>query len=94
MINETEKKDLASRLKKIEGQIRGIFKMVDDRRYCIDILSQTRAAAAAIAKVENIIMKSHLETCVTESMRSDNREDRENKIEEIMDMLSKFRKIG
>lgn len=94
MMNEDEKKSVASRLKKIEGQIRGINNMVESDRYCIDILSQTRAVVAAIRKVEDLILFQHLNTCVVDSMRSDNKEDKDKKINEIMDLLSRYRKNG
>ncbi len=94
MIDEDHKKDVTTRLKKIEGQIRGIYKMVDENRYCIDILSQTRAVVAAIRKVEDIIMFQHLHSCVVDSMRSDNEADKNKKIDEIMELLSKHRKNG
>jgi len=93
-MNEDEKKSVVSRLKKIEGQIRGINKMVESERYCIDILSQTRAVVAAIRKVEDLILFQHLNTCVADSMRSDNKEDKDKKINEIMDLLSRYRKNG
>ncbi|MCF7944031.1 MAG: metal-sensitive transcriptional regulator [Spirochaetia bacterium] len=93
-MNEKQKDDAKKRLNKIDGQIRGIQKMIDNDRYCIDILSQTRAVVAAIRKVEDLIMHQHLNTCVISSMRSDNKEDQEEKIEEIMDVLSKFRRLG
>ncbi len=94
MIDEDNKKDVTTRLKKIEGQIRGIHKMVDENRYCIDILSQTRAVVAAIRKVEDLIMFQHLHSCVVDSMRSDNEADKNKKIDEIMELLSKHRKNG
>ncbi len=93
-MNEDEKKSVVTRLKKIEGQIRGINKMVESERYCIDILSQTRAVVAAIRKVEDFILFQHLNTCVADSMRSDNKEDKDKKIDEIMDLLSRYRKNG
>ncbi len=94
MIDEDHKKDVTTRLKKIEGQIRGIHRMVDENRYCIDILSQTRAVVAAIRKVEDLIMFQHLHSCVVDSMRSDNEADKNKKIDEIMELLSKHRKNG
>ena len=92
MMHEGQKKDVLERLKKIEGQIGGIQKMVTDNRYCIDILTQTRASAAAIRKVEEIIMQQHLHTCVADSLRSGSLDDQNKKISEIMDIFSKFRK--
>lgn len=92
MLNEKEKKDIQARLKRIEGQVRGIGNMIHEERYCIDILTQFRAIAAAIGKVEDIIMNSHLHTCVVESMQKGNDTDKEAKINEIMTILAKYRK--
>ena len=94
MMNEKQKEGVVRRLNKIEGQIRGIKKMVSDNRYCIDILTQSRAIVAAIRKVEDLVMHQHLQTCVAESMKSDNSEDKEDKIVEIMEVISMFRKSG
>ena len=93
-MNSMQAKEATTRLKKIEGQIRGIMKMIGDKRYCIDILSQTRAVVSGIRKVEDLIMQAHLHTCVSASMKSDNEQDKNQKILEIMDVLSKFRKGG
>ncbi len=94
MMNERQSKDVSVRLKKIEGQVRGILKMIDSGRYCIDILSQTRAVVSGVRKVEDLIMHQHLQTCVADSMISENKEDKDKKIEEVMEILSKFRKGG
>jgi len=94
MINQNQKKDVLNRLNKIEGQIRGVNRMITEDRYCMDILTQTRAVVSAIRKVEDLIMQQHLHTCVAVSMRSDNAEDKTEKINEIMDILSKFRQVG
>jgi len=94
MMNEKQSQAVSSRLKKIEGQVRGIVKMIENRRYCIDVLSQTRAIVSGIRKVEDIIMYQHLQTCVVDSMKSENKEDKDQKIDEIMAVLSKFRKGG
>lgn len=93
MMNTKEQNDVSARLKKVEGQVRGIINMIDKDRYCIDILSQTRAVTSAIQRVEDIIMKQHLQTCVADSMKSENSADQQEKIDEIMDLFSKFRKI-
>jgi len=64
MINEEVKNDSLLRLKKIEGQIRGIMKMVENDKYCIDIINQITAAEKALKGVSRIIMKRHVESCV------------------------------
>ena len=68
MINEEVKKNALTRLKKIEGQIRGIGKMVDNEKYCIDIVNQITAAEKALHGVAKIIMKRHVESCVTSAI--------------------------
>jgi len=60
----------------------------------MDILVQTRAVVAAIRKVEDLIMYQHLHTCVADRMKSDNQDDKNAKINEVMDIFSKFRKAG
>ena len=92
MMGSVQAKEATSRLRKIEGQVRGIVDMIGKDRYCIDILAQTRAIVSAIRKVEDLIMQQHLETCVLESLKSGNKKDRDTKIAEIMDLLSRFRK--
>lgn len=83
-----------TRLRRIEGQIRGIQKMIDENRYCVDILTQTSAVVAALHGVEDIIMENHLNTCVAAAMKSDDPESKSEKIDEVMSVISKFRKHG
>ena len=79
------------RLNRVEGQIRGITKMIQDGRYCVDILTQIRSASSALAKVQENIFKGHLESCVKDSLSGDDAMDRQQKVEEILEILSKFR---
>lgn len=80
------------RLKRIEGQIRGIQKMIQQKRYCIDILTQLSSIVGAIKSVEENILERHLKGCVRQSFNKGNREDRDQKIGEVIDVLKKFRK--
>ena len=80
------------RLKKIEGQIRGVQKMIDDKRYCIDILTQLSSVVGAIKSVEENILERHLKGCVQESLDKGGEHDRALKIDEIVGVLKKFRK--
>lgn len=68
MINDETKQDALTRLKKIEGQIRGIMKMVENEKYCIDIINQVTAAEKALRGVSRIIMKRHVESCVASAI--------------------------
>ena len=79
------------RLNRVEGQIRGISKMIQEGRYCVEILTQIRSASSALAKVQENIFKGHLESCVRDSLEGDDLGDREKKIDEILEILSKFR---
>ena len=64
MMNEEEKQKAIRRLKRIEGQIRGLQKMVHEDRYCIDIMGQTASVINALKGVEDLVMKQHMHTCV------------------------------
>ncbi len=79
------------RLNRIEGQVRGIKKMITDGRYCVDILTQLRSVTNALARVQENIFKGHLESCVRDSLTGDDLRDREDKVNEILELLSKFR---
>ena len=76
------------RLNRIAGQIEGIKKMIEDGRYCPDILSQLRAVRSAVKAVEGNILKSHLQSCVAQSFENDI--DKEQKIEELKNLFDRF----
>jgi DNA-binding FrmR family transcriptional regulator len=90
--HQTTHESQIPRLNRIEGQVRGITRMIEEDRYCVDILTQLRSVLNALHKVQENIFRHHLETCVNESLHGDNVGDREAKIEEILDLVSKFRK--
>jgi len=70
MINEEIKRNVLPRLKKIEGQIKGIQRMIEKERYCIDIINQVTAAQRALDQVSLKVMKRHIESCVTDAIKS------------------------
>ena len=70
MLNEKSKNEILLRLKKIEGQVRGLEKMVDEKRYCVDILNQVAAVRRALDSVSMILMRRHVETCVTGAIKA------------------------
>lgn len=80
-------------LKRIEGQIRGIQKMIEEGQYCVDILTQLNAAAGAIRHVEDNVLKRHLEGCVTQALHGKSILEKQKKIEEVLELLKRFRKI-
>jgi DNA-binding FrmR family transcriptional regulator len=80
------------KLKRIEGQIRGVQKMIEEKRYCIDILTQLSSVVGAVRSVEENILERHLKGCVRQSFSKGNKEDRQEKIDEVIDVFKKFRK--
>jgi len=70
MNKKTDKVDLNKRLKRIEGQIRGLQKMVEDDVYCVDIITQTSAVRGALRSIEDILLEGHLSTCVVNQIKS------------------------
>ncbi|MCB9475636.1 MAG: metal-sensitive transcriptional regulator [Deltaproteobacteria bacterium] len=86
---ETKKK-LDARLNRIAGQVRGIQKMVDEDRYCVDILLQIAAARSALAKAGNLLLRSHIQTCVVETFSSDDPVEQDAKIQELIEVFDKY----
>ena len=84
--------DELMRLRRIEGQVRGVQKMIDEGRYCVDILRTLNAAVGGIKKVEDQILKRHLEGCVSAAVHSGSKKDRSGKFSEIVELVSSFRK--
>ncbi len=87
-----QKDALTKRLHRIEGQVRGIERMVDDDRYCIDILDQISAITTALDKVALQILDGHVNHCVTDAMRSGDAEAAEAKTKELLQAVERFAK--
>ncbi|HLY26850.1 MAG TPA: metal-sensing transcriptional repressor [Aggregatilineales bacterium] len=84
----TEKAALINRLKSIAGHVNGIAAMVEQDRYCVDVIKQVQAAQAALAKASQIILDNHLRTCLTTAIRGDDPDERERVLAEISDVFS------
>lgn len=81
------KPKVINRLNRIEGQVRGIGRMVEDDRYCVDVLTQIQAVRAALNRVENEVLKDHLDHCVMGAMTGDDLADRQAKASELIELL-------
>jgi DNA-binding FrmR family transcriptional regulator len=77
------------RLQRIEGQVRGLARMVEDDRYCIDIVTQLSAVRAALRGVEEEILKDHVAHCVEHAIRSGNKTEQRRKVAELIDVLGR-----
>lgn len=81
-----------NRLNRIAGQVRGVAQMVEDDRYCIDILNQIAAVKSALAKVESQVLKDHAACCVNEAIASGDEAEQRKKFEELIDLLERKQK--
>ena len=89
MKDADSKSKLANRLSRIEGQVRGVARMVEDDRYCIDILTQVQAVRAALARVETELLKDHLDHCIEGAIVSGDAEEQRRKASELIELLGR-----
>ena len=90
-MHRDNKPQLLARLNRIEGQVRGITRMIEEGRYCIDVLTQINAARAALAKVESEMLKSHLNHCIEGAIVSGDADDQRAKARELIELLERRR---
>ena len=83
------KASTVKRLSRIEGQVRGLARMVDDDRYCIDIVTQIGAVRAALRRVEEEILREHVAHCVAHAIASGDKFDQRRKVAELMDVMGR-----
>lgn len=85
---DSEYKDLVTRLNRIEGQVRGVKKMVEEERYCVDILTQVAAVQAALNAFNKKLLNDHIHSCVIDDIK----QDKEGAIDELCDTIQKLMK--
>ncbi len=83
---------IVNRLRRVEGQVRGLAGMVEDGRYCIDVLTQLRAARAALNRVEQIMLKEHLNHCIEGAIVSGDAGQQRRKAAELIELLMRSEK--
>ena len=83
------KKSVATRLARIEGQIRGLAQMVEQDRYCLDVVAQVRAARSALAKIEQMVLADHLGSCVEQAIVSGDPDEQRKKVAELIEVFSR-----
>ncbi len=84
-----DKPRLLNRLRRIEGQVRGVTRMVEEGRYCIDVLTQIRAARAALVRVESEMLKGHLAHCIEDAIVSGDEAEQRKKASELIELLER-----
>jgi DNA-binding FrmR family transcriptional regulator len=88
-MDRENKPKLLNRLSRIEGQVRGVSRMVEDDRYCIDVLTQVQALRAALAKVETELLKDHLGHCIEGAIVSGDKQEQRQKASELIELLER-----
>ena len=90
MTNDNVK--IINRLNRIEGQVRGVAKMLEQDRYCIDILHQVQAVKSALAKAENEILKNHAACCVAQAIASGDSAEQQTKFNELIELFERVKR--
>lgn len=88
-MREQHKIAVMKRLNRIEGQVRGIARMVEEDRYCIDVLTQLAAVRAALARVEDEVLTDHAGHCITHAIDAGNKADQKAKVDELISLIKR-----
>jgi CsoR family transcriptional regulator, copper-sensing transcriptional repressor len=94
MMEPNLKKKVVARLRRIAGQVEGVARMIEADRYCVDVLLQVVAAQAALGKTGSLVLRSHVDTCVSEAMTNGTASQRKKKIDELMEVFSRYSRMG
>ena len=92
-IKAKDKALLQNRLRRIEGQVRGLQRMVDEEAYCVDVLTQVASVVSALEKVGMLVLKDHVEHCVRESIESGDGQKADEKVEELTAAVERFLRV-
>ena len=88
--NDEAKSKARGRLRRIEGQVQGLQRMIDNDADCVDVLLQISAVQGALEQVRKLLLGRHIESCVADAIRSGSRGDRQQKIDELLDVFTRF----
>ena len=90
MLDAATKKKLQTRMRRAEGQLGAIRRMIEEDEYCVDVLLQLSAAQGALGKVGHVLLGYHIEHCVSDACRNGDEEDRRQKVKELMDVFARY----
>jgi len=93
-MREKLKQRALRRLKIIAGQVRGLEKMVEEEKYCVDIITQIHSIVGALSRVEEQVFKRHVDGCVINALKGKSEAEKQKKIDEVIELISRFRKIA
>lgn len=92
MKQPTTHEDQLGFLKKIEGQVRGLQRMIQEKKYCVDIITQIHSVIGALYRVENEVFKKHIDNCVVNALKGKSEVEKQKKIDEVIELVARFRK--
>jgi DNA-binding FrmR family transcriptional regulator len=90
VLNEETKAKTRGRLRRIEGQVQGLQRMIDADAYCVDVLLQISAVQGALEQVQKLLLGRHIESCVADALRSGSKSERQQKVDELLEVFSRF----
>jgi DNA-binding FrmR family transcriptional regulator len=90
VLNEETKAKARGRLRRIEGQVQGLQRMIDHDAYCVDILLQVSAVQGALEQVQKLLLGRHIESCVADALRSGSKSERRQKVDELLEVFARF----
>jgi DNA-binding FrmR family transcriptional regulator len=90
VLNDEAKAKARGRLRRIEGQVQGLQRMIEGDAYCVDVLLQISAVQGALEQVQKLLLSRHIESCVADALRTGSRSERQQKIEELLEVFSRF----
>lgn len=89
-MNEPRKRSLLARMRRIEGQVCGVSRMIDEDRYCVDVITQLQAIRAALKRVEEAVLKDHVAHCVEHAIATGDRDDQRRKVQELLGIIERL----
>jgi DNA-binding FrmR family transcriptional regulator len=90
VLNGEAKAKARGRLRRIEGQVQGLQRMIDADAYCVDVLLQISAVQGALDQVQKLLLGRHIESCVADALRSGSKSERQQKVDELLEVFSRF----
>jgi DNA-binding FrmR family transcriptional regulator len=94
MTNDSTKRKVLARLRRVIGQLEGVARMIEDDRYCVDVLHQIASARAALGQAAKVVLHSHVVICLGEAMRSGELKERERKVGELIAIFVRYGGLG
>jgi len=94
MMDEVTTRNVLARLRRIAGQLEGVARMIEEDRYCVDVLLQISSAQAALGQTGKVVLRSHVETCVSDAIERGKPAERKEKIDELMEVFARCGGLG